>query len=140
MTRARCYFGALAFTPRTALAIIRFTAAIDSPPWSVAGIVANPMADAFLKPRDNRLEQLRQLFDRRPARHCAATLGWAGSHPQVRLAVADDRFLGGRPSKRAHLPCLRDDAKDDQDPHREASAVKTFASRRIVEEEGHARR
>jgi hypothetical protein len=36
-----------AFTPRTAAAIILFTAAIDNPPSSVEGIVANPTADAF---------------------------------------------------------------------------------------------
>src|SRR6185436_11637287 len=36
-----------AFRPRIAPAIIRFTAASDSPPSSVAGIVANPIADAF---------------------------------------------------------------------------------------------
>src|SRR5262249_9909347 len=36
-----------AFTPRTAAAIIRFTAAMESPPSSVEGIVAKPIADAF---------------------------------------------------------------------------------------------
>jgi hypothetical protein len=35
------------FTPRIAPAIIRFTAAKESPPSSVAGMVANPIADAF---------------------------------------------------------------------------------------------
>ena len=36
-----------AFTPRTAPAIIRLTAAMESPPSSVAGIVAKPIAEAF---------------------------------------------------------------------------------------------
>ena len=36
-----------AFSPRTAPAIIRFSAAIDSPPSSVGGIVAKPMAEAL---------------------------------------------------------------------------------------------
>jgi hypothetical protein len=36
-----------AWTPRTAPAIMRFNAAIDRPPSSVGGIVANPIADAF---------------------------------------------------------------------------------------------
>ena len=36
----------LARTPLTAPAIIRLTAAIDSPPSSVAGIVAKPIAEA----------------------------------------------------------------------------------------------
>ena len=36
-----------AATPRTAAAIIRLRAAIESPPSSVGGIVAKPMADAF---------------------------------------------------------------------------------------------
>lgn len=34
-------------TPRTAPATIRLNAAIDSPPESVGGIVAKPIADAF---------------------------------------------------------------------------------------------
>ena len=37
----------LATTPRTAPAIMRLSAAIDSPPSSVGGIVAKPIADAF---------------------------------------------------------------------------------------------
>jgi hypothetical protein len=36
-----------AMTPRTAPAIMRFNAAIDRPPSSVGGMVANPIADAF---------------------------------------------------------------------------------------------
>lgn len=36
-----------AFTPRTAPAIMRFTAARESPPSSFSGIVANPMAEAL---------------------------------------------------------------------------------------------
>ena len=36
-----------AFSPRTAPAIIRFSAAIDSPPSSVGGMVAKPMAEAL---------------------------------------------------------------------------------------------
>ena len=40
LRHARC-------TPRTAPAIIRFSAAIDRPPSSVGGIVAKPIADAF---------------------------------------------------------------------------------------------
>jgi hypothetical protein len=36
-----------ACTPRTAPAIMRLSAAIDSPPSSVGGIVAKPMAEAL---------------------------------------------------------------------------------------------
>ena len=36
-----------ACTPLTAPRIIRFSAAIDKPPGSLEGIVANPIADAF---------------------------------------------------------------------------------------------
>jgi hypothetical protein len=36
-----------AFTPRIAPAIMRLSAAIDSPPSSVGGMVAKPIADAL---------------------------------------------------------------------------------------------
>lgn len=40
-------FRSRAFTPFSAASIIRFTAAIDNPPSSTAGIVAKPIAEAF---------------------------------------------------------------------------------------------
>jgi len=46
-TRPAAYCASRACTPFTAPAIIRFSAAIDSPPSSFGGIVAKPMADAL---------------------------------------------------------------------------------------------
>ena len=43
----RDYFASRVFTPRTAPAIMRLTAASASPPSSGEGMVANPIADAF---------------------------------------------------------------------------------------------
>src|SRR6185437_12579311 len=45
--RARCAARSRASTPRTAPATIRLNDAIDRPPESVGGIVANPVADAL---------------------------------------------------------------------------------------------